>query len=77
MLEAEVYDYEDNDKGVNFVIWSRGRHGKKLNKKERIRWCQQIMKTGELWADDIIATNEDARKLAEFILQHVPKEQSK
>lgn len=74
MLEAEIYDYHDGDQGVNFVIWSRGRDGKKLSKKERIRWCQQIMKTGTLWADDIIATNKDARKFAEFILQNLPKE---
>lgn len=75
MLEAEVYNYGDGDKGVNFVIWGRGRQGKKLSKKERIRWCQEIMKNGTLWADDIVATNNDARKLAEFILQNVPKEQ--
>jgi hypothetical protein len=76
MLECEVYDYMDGDAGVNFSIWERGREGKKLHTwKERLRWCWHILKTGCLWADDIIATNKEARGLAEFILQNVPKEQ--
>lgn len=74
-LECEVYDYKDGDSGVNFSIWSRGRDGKKLHSwKERIRWCWQILRTGMPWADDIIATNKDARELAVFILQNLPQE---
>lgn len=77
ILEAEVYDYGDGDKGVNFVIWARGRDGKKIySLKERLRWCWNILKTGSPWADDIIATNQDARGLATFILQNLPKEDS-
>jgi hypothetical protein len=76
-LECEVYDYKDGDAGVNFTMWKRGRSGKTLETwKERIRWCWHILTTGSLWADDIIATNQDARGLAEFILQNVPLEQS-
>lgn len=77
MLEAEVYDYKDGDNGVNFVIWARGRDGKKIyGFKEKIRWCWNILKTGSPWADDIIATTQDARGLAMFILQNLPKEES-
>ncbi len=76
-LECEVYDFKDGDAGVNFTIWKRGRNGKSLETwKERFRWCWHILTTGSLWADDIIATNQEARGLAEFILQNVPTEQS-
>lgn len=77
MLEVEKYDYKDGDHGFNFVIWARDRHGKKIfGLKERFRWCWNIIKNGSPWADDIIATNQDARGLAEFILQNLPKEES-
>lgn len=76
ILEAEVYNYQDGDQGVNFSIWERGRDGKKIRSwREKLRWCWCILKTGCPWADDIIATNQEARGLAEFLLQNVPKEQ--
>ena len=75
MFEVERYDYRDGDEGYNFVIWARGRDGKKIyGWREKIRWCWNILKTGSPWADDIIATNKDARGLAEFILQTLPKD---
>jgi hypothetical protein len=77
MFEVERYDYRDGDEGYNFVIWARGRDGKKIyGWREKIRWCWNILKTGSPWADDIIATNKDARGLANFILQTLPKEES-
>jgi hypothetical protein len=76
ILEVERYDYKDGDEGFNFVVWDRGRQGKRLRFKERIRWCWNILKTGSPWADDIIATNKDARGLAEFLIQNLPKEDS-
>lgn len=77
MLECEVYDWKDGDAGVNFSIWERGRDGKKIRTwREKLRWCWQILRTGMPWADDIIATNKDARGLANFILQNLPKEES-
>lgn len=76
MLECEVYNWQNGESGVNFSIWERGRNGKKIRSwREKFRWCWQILKTGMPWADDIIATNKEARGLAEFILQNVPKEQ--
>jgi hypothetical protein len=77
MLECEVYNWKNGDAGVNFTIWQYGRDGKQIRGwREKLRWCWQILKTGMPWADDIIATNKEARGLAEFILQNVPKEQS-
>lgn len=78
ILEAQVYNYEAGDLGVNFVIWGRGKQGKQIyGWKEKFRWCWQIIRTGNIWADDIIATNKDARKLAKFILQNTKDEESK
>lgn len=78
MLEAEIYDYKDGDAGVNFCVWSRGRSGKNLHSwREKFRWCWEILTKGTLWADDIIATNKDARELAEFILKNLPNEENK
>lgn len=86
MLEAEKYEYTYTDPktgkmvvedtGFNFTVWNRGRHGKVMTWKERFRWCWNILKTGSPWADDIIATNKDARGLAIFILKNLPSEES-
>lgn len=77
MLEAEVFDYKNGDVGVNFSIWERSRDGKQITSwKEKFRWCWHILKTGCPWADDIIATNKEARGLAEFLLQNLPKEET-
>jgi hypothetical protein len=83
MLEVERYEesyiHEGNkviDRGWYFVIWGRFREGKKIwGLKERFRWCWNILKTGQPWADDIIATDKDARELAEFILKNIPNEE--
>lgn len=77
MLEAERYDYKDGDEGFNIAVWERGRDGKQIyGLKEKFRWCWNILKNGRIWADDIIVNNQDARKLAEFILQNLPKEET-
>lgn len=75
-LEVEKYCYEwkdGKDEGFNFAVWERGTSGKTLCWRERFRWCWNILKTGKPWADDIIATNEQAHSVAEFILQNLPK----
>lgn len=75
MLEIRIYDYGDGDSGVEFASWSRGRDGNKIcGIREKLRWCWNILKTGSPWADDIIATNKDARGLAEFILKNLPED---
>lgn len=77
ILEVERYNYHDNDEGFYFTVWGRGREGKKIHGlRERLRWCWQILTKGSPWADDIIATNKDARGIAEFILQNLPKEET-
>lgn len=72
MLECSVDDWDEDIRYFNFVIWSRGRDGKRFfTWKEKIRWCWNILTTGQIWGDDIIATSEDAKELAEFILNNI------
>ena len=76
MLQTERYKYDDeNDEGFNFAIWHYGNDGNIRGWKQRFRWCWRILTTGNPWADSIVATNKDARKIAEFILQNLPKEE--
>ena len=82
LLEVERYFYEDVgetettvDDGFNFVCWNYGHDGNIKGWKERFRWCWRILKTGNPWADSIIASNKNAREIAEFILKNLPKEE--
>ena len=36
---------------------------------ERLRWCWQVLKTGQPWADEICLQPKDARKLGERLLE--------
>jgi len=85
-MEVERFDYSYptktgtivKDEGFNFTIWCRGRDGKRIyGWREKFRWCWNILKTGKPWADDIIVTNKRARGIAKFIIQNLPKEESK
>lgn len=76
VLEVERYNYDEHDNGFNFTIWNYSRNGSKIRGwKEKFRWCWNIIKTGNPWADCIIATNNDARGVAKFILENLPKEE--
>ena len=75
MLECKRYNYDNiSDQGFQFTIWNYGHEGEKIWKwKDRIRWCWRILKTGNPWADNIVATNESAHELANYILENLPK----
>jgi hypothetical protein len=79
LLEVEKYKYtwKDGglDEGFNVVCWHYGHDGNIRGWREKFRWCWHILKTGKPWADSIIATNEDARGIAEFILKNLPNEE--
>jgi hypothetical protein len=36
---------------------------------ERIRWCLQVLKTGQPWTDEICLEVKDAKKLGERLLE--------
>lgn len=77
ILECERYCDSDKEQGFNFAVWNYGHDGNERKKwKERFRWCWRILNTGNPWADSIIATNKDARGLANFILKNLPPEET-
>jgi len=55
-----------------FAFWQQG-FNRPMCWRERIRWCWNVIKTGNPWADSIIVTNENALKIAEFIKAHAKK----
>lgn len=62
----EITHWND-DNEFWFSIWKQSPYLRPLRWKERIRWCWNILRTGNPWADDIILTSENAKKVAEFI----------
>jgi hypothetical protein len=78
-LECQKYKYDEHgNEGFYLSFWHYGQDtNARKSWKERFRWCWRILKTGNPWADSIIATNKSARELAEFILQNLPKEDNK
>ena len=74
MLQTERYYFDEHDKGFDFSIWVYGHNGNIKRWKERFRWCWRILRTGNPWADSIIATDERALELANFILSELKKD---
>ena len=72
LLEANYDDFDsDNERWqFNLSMWVSHPGNRPMSKKERIRWCAEVMKTGKPWADHIILSKEDALRLSEFILKH-------
>ena len=56
----------------NVSLWRNG-FTRPLGWKERLRWCARILRTGNPWADHTMLTSQDARKVAEFILEKLDK----
>jgi hypothetical protein len=69
-------NYDDFDKDIgqfNFAMWVTHPCELPMSKKERIRWCEGIMKTGNPWADHTIVTRKDAQRLVEFLTKKLAK----
>jgi len=66
---CNILEFEfDNEYGqFNISIWGSSYSQKPLSKKERIRWCDNITKTGMPWADHIIMSKTNAVRLTKFI----------
>ena len=77
LLQAERYYFDTTDKGFNFAVWHHNRNGIIRKWKERFRWCWHILRTGNPWADSIIATDKRALELANFILSELKKTHKK
>lgn len=63
-------NYDEEFKRFNIAVWVNHPGTRPLSKKERIRWCEHVMKTGKPWADHTIVTPEDAKWIAKFVSKH-------
>jgi hypothetical protein len=67
------FNYDDELKNFNVALWINHPGTRPMSKKERIRWCDHVMKTGKPWADHTIVTKKDAHRIAEFINKYLLK----
>ena len=70
-FEIQRYDEGDEDKGFYLSFWHYGRINSPMKWKERLRWCWRILRTGDPWADGIIATDETANKISDYITKNL------
>jgi len=72
VLEINVDEFIGEEQEFYFASWVSPHNGTKpMSKKERIRWCEHVMKTGKPWADHTIVTNKDAARIVEFLTKHI------
>lgn len=60
---------KDDNAPHDFAIafWKMGRDGEvPMSFKERLRWCWNILKTGNPWADEVLLRVDDVKKLRQF-----------
>ena len=70
VLEVNYDDWKDYQR-FNFALWVQHPGTRPMSKKERIRWCEQVMKTGKPWADHTIVTIKDAQRIVKFLNKYL------
>jgi hypothetical protein len=65
--------YDDKEKQFYIALWADRNSSLPMPKKERIRWCDHVMKTGKPWADHTIVTQNDAQRIVNFLTKHLAK----
>ena len=65
MLEIERVN-DEFEKNFYISIWQKYRDNN-MSWPNRIKWAWKIFKTGNLWADSIILSDEKTKELGEFI----------
>jgi len=73
VLELEVDDFEDPVIQFNISLWTQNINKLPMSKKERIQWCDHIMKTGNPWADHTIISVKDAKRIIDFLTRQLVK----
>jgi hypothetical protein len=71
LLEVEYFNYNSpvKETGFNITIWNMNYNNTITSWKEKLKWCWNIIKTGNPWADSVVLTEERACELAAFILR--------
>jgi hypothetical protein len=59
--------FDDEYGEFNVTIWNNHSGKNIFSKSERIRWCENVMKTGNPWADHTIVSIKDALRISKFI----------
>lgn len=64
--DITIYDYEKEmyDVDIYLAMYHYGTENHKPTLRSKLRHCWQILKTGKNYADNMILSIEDARKLA-------------
>ena len=65
------FNSDDELKNINIAIWVNHPGVRPFSKKERIRWCDYVMKTGMPWADHTIVNIKDAQKIVKFLNKYI------
>lgn len=68
-----THDTFQSGSNFNISLWKRHSGNNPMTKKERIRWCDHVMKTGQPWADHTIVTNKDAKRIVQFLSKRLAK----
>jgi hypothetical protein len=71
VLELNATKFGNGPLEFSVALWVSPHSGNRpMSKKERIRWCKYVMKTGKPWADYTIVRKKDALRIANFINKH-------
>lgn len=62
---------DDIEKQFYIALWESHPGSRPMSKKERIRWCEEVMKTGKPWADHTIVNIEDAQRIVKFLNKYI------
>lgn len=68
LLEINV---DEELKSFNFSVWVNHPGIRPMAKRERIRWCDHVMKTGMPWADHTIVSLKNAQRLIKFLTKNL------
>ena len=60
-------DYDADDELYYFSYWSCGLSNKKLDFKQRIRYCWNVLTKGKGFNDELVLRAEDTSKLINFL----------
>ena len=63
--------FDEDTKEFDVAMWVSHPSVKPFSKKERIRWCEHVMKTGNPWADHTIVTKKDAQRIVNFLTKYL------
>ena len=60
-------DYDAEDELYYFSYWSCGLSNKRLDFKQRIRYCWNVLTKGKAFNDELLMRQEDVNKLTKFL----------